>query len=274
MNFTFSDFQWIFEDIWANAKMDTTVKDRFPFSPSDKVIIGDRFFGKDRFIKKWLWQYEPELPNVTVNLPDSKYVDSGYIHNFSEQKNYPNNLKSISLIKNQRDLKQALRLDDQSREKYLKYFKGQEEYFHPSLKNRKVSEEELSKKYFPWTDTFNFDTINSKMDFENYDYLFVKDLRSTYGDGTLGIGDLSKGIKIKYFEIEPESHKLTILFTYEEEVNPCENCLLDELAEHYWSWKRLSSMLVPIEKNKISEFNMNDWDLEILGYFYIPHGRI
>ncbi|PAK20902.1 hypothetical protein CJJ23_04815, partial [Mycoplasmopsis agassizii] len=97
------------------------------------------------------------------------------------------------------------------------------------------------------------------MDFQNYDYLFVKDLRSTYGDGRLGIGDLSKGIKIKYFKIEPESHKLKIMFSYEEEVDPCPNCLLDELSEHYWSWKRLSSMLIPIEKNKISEFNMNDW---------------
>ncbi|PAK20901.1 hypothetical protein CJJ23_04810 [Mycoplasmopsis agassizii] len=131
MNFTFSDFQWIFEGIWVNAKIEKRIKNFHPHISSDKVIKDDRISGSDKFTKKWLWKYEPELPNATVDLPDSKYVDSGYIHDFSEQKNYPNNLKSISLLKNERELKQALRLDDQTREKYLKYFKALEEYFHP-----------------------------------------------------------------------------------------------------------------------------------------------
>ncbi|WP_371246281.1 hypothetical protein ACA758_04515 [Mycoplasmopsis agassizii] len=278
MDFTFSDFQWIFEGVWTNGKIEKVRKDINPHTISDKVIKASwlkKVQGSDRFIKfikKFKWSYEPELPNNAVDVQDSRYIDSGYIHDFSDQKNYPNHLKSISLIKNDGELKQALRLEDQDREKYLKYFRSLEDYFY-WYKKEKLSDEELSKKYLPWTDTFNFDTVNSKMDFKNYDYLFVKDLRSSYGDGNVGIGDLSKGIKIHSYKIEPENHKLKIMFWYDEEVRGCHNCMADDAWDHSWTWKRLSSMLIPIEKNKISEFNMNNWNLDIEGYEYIPYGR-
>ncbi|WP_143823650.1 hypothetical protein, partial [Mycoplasmopsis agassizii] len=265
MDFTFSDFQWIFEGIWTNGKIEKARKDINPHAVSGRVIEAswlEQVQGSDRFlkfVKKFMWQYEQELPNNTVDVEDSRYIDSGYIHDFKEQTNYPNHLKSISLIKNEKELKQALRLDDQTREKYLKYFKALEEHFYSLLRDRKITQDELSKKYLPWTDTFNFDSIKTKMDFKKYNYLFVKDLRSTLGDGNAGIADLNKGIKIKSYKIEHESQKLNIIFSYDKEVYPCHNCPLDDALDHSWSWKRLSSMLIPIEKNKISEFNMNDW---------------
>ncbi|PAK21339.1 hypothetical protein CJJ23_02790 [Mycoplasmopsis agassizii] len=266
MDFTFSDFQWIIENDWKNKKLDKTDKDRDSYNWYP-VEINNSYISKwETFIKKWNWEYEPKF------VADSSNQYEDFIKYFSEQKPYPNHLKSVSLVKNEGELKQALRLEDQDREKYLKYFIALEDYLY-WYKTEKLSDEELSKKYFPWTETFNFDAINSKMDFEKYDYLFVKDLRSTYGDGNVGIGDLSKGIKINSYKIEPESHKFTIEFLYDDEVDPCPNCPLDEQLNHYWSWKRLSSMLIPIEKNKISEFNMNDWNLHIRGYSYIPYGR-
>ncbi|WP_371246283.1 hypothetical protein ACA758_04525 [Mycoplasmopsis agassizii] len=171
-------------------------------------------------------------------------------------------------MRNQTELKQALWLEESDKEKYLKYFKMLEKTAHYSLNNKPLSDQELSKKYFPWTDSFNFKTINSKMDFEKNNYLFIKDLRATNIYTGKGIGNLSKGIKIHSYKVEPDNKKVSITFSYDKEIDPCPKCLIPESvyssnAASEWYWKRLSSMFIPIEKNKLNDFNMNDWKIEI-----------
>ncbi|PAF54989.1 hypothetical protein [Mycoplasmopsis agassizii] len=261
-DFTFSDFQWIWKDSWKNKKLDKTEKDKNSYYWYPVEFDGSYKLRSEKFIKKWNWEYEPKF----VINSNNQYED--FLKPFSEQKPYPNHLKSISLVRNETELKQALRLEENDKEKYLKYFKMLEKTAYYSLNNKPLSDQELSKKYFPWTDSFNFKTINSKMDFEKNNYLFIKDLRATNIYTGKGIGNLSKGIKIHSYKVEPDNKKVSITFSYDKEIDPCPKCPIPESvyssnAASEWYWKRLSSMFIPIEKNKLNDFNMNDWKIEI-----------
>ncbi|WP_371246291.1 hypothetical protein ACA758_04575 [Mycoplasmopsis agassizii] len=259
MDYTFSDFYWTFEGFWKNNNNDSKNQ-----SPDDKLypaVKSDDDLRADRFVKKRDWDY---------GTRDSIENHGFIFRNFSEQKDYPSYLKSISLVRNQDELKQALRLDQKGKEKYLQYYKKLESTRYND--NPNLSDQKLEGKYSPWSNDFNFDTINAKFDFKKNDYIFLKDLRSAFGNDSLGIVDLNKGIKIGSYKIDADSKKLEINFSYDEETQHCHNCDLDDMF-HTWDWKRLSSMFIPMEKGKINNFDMNDWQLKLKGYYYIPFDK-
>ncbi|PAK20898.1 hypothetical protein CJJ23_04795 [Mycoplasmopsis agassizii] len=255
LKFTFSDFYWVFENYWIENSNGRFVEPRpyhYNEEEDSKISVG-------RFLKKDGWNYE-SLPSFT-GLHDSGET-AKRLRNFSEQNSYPNYLKSISLVKNEAELKKALRLNDDDQNKYLSYFKAIENENQKKNKTD-LSNEKILEKYLPWSKTLNLDTIKKNMDFSNYDYLFVKDLYSLKGGPHDNIADLSKGVNIDSYGFDLNTKTLKIKFGFDSEIDPCLDCPVN-LIEYTGLWKRLNSMFIPIAKNSINSFDMNEWNLELI----------
>ncbi|WP_371246287.1 hypothetical protein ACA758_04545 [Mycoplasmopsis agassizii] len=268
-HFTFSDFYWLFptyivgkkfpdkSQIYHNAKNPGWFIREWIKSPEPK---NSEPYSK-RFSLKHNWIYGKWLDETSIAWPG--FDPELMVWDFSDQKSYPDYLKSISLLKNERDLKKALRLDDEDQNKYLNYFKRiHADNWYVNNPRLNISDEELLKKYTPWSDNFNFDSIKSKLDFDNYDYLFAKDLYAFpynfEGD------DWNRGINIMNYDVEPESKTLKLNLVIEFDTSCKGNYCVNYSYKR--GWNRLNSLLIPIKKNSIQSFNMNDWNLEIVTY--------
>ncbi|WP_371246285.1 hypothetical protein ACA758_04535 [Mycoplasmopsis agassizii] len=266
--FTFSDFYWVFEDHFNENRYSDKSKIFYDEKEKEWSYAYDKSSNNSndsknfagRFLTKEYWEYGNSL-NEEFHT-DHGFFRDRVVRNFSEQKLYPDHLKSISLVKNEKDLKTVLRLNQEDQGKYLNYFReivgG-----HYNKHKTPPSEEELLKLFTPWSETFNFNTIKSKLDFANYDYLFAKDLNSL-NTRTINykIADLNRGVNINSYNIDPENKTLKINLGFDFEKQICYG-FCAQTYEYRYGWNRLNSMFIPIKKNSIDSFDMNRWNLDL-----------
>ncbi|PAF55162.1 hypothetical protein [Mycoplasmopsis agassizii] len=271
-DYTFSDGYWTYKD---NKKSVYKELDKLKKLWSEQ---GNRFYSewaenyfleyKSRslftanFTKKNQWKYDAKIHKWGSKF-EKGYVDSLF-KNFNAQKSLPTNLKTISLVKNQDELKKALRLTDEDQVKYKEYFE------------RVHNENKLSnfdyKKYMPWSATFNYEEINKKLDFEKYDYLFLKDFldlrweRIEQNREGKGVPEMETGVEIADIKINPDKKRIEIglhIDNFEEQYDgDSHGSYLD--SEQMSKGDRLTSFLVPVEKGKIQNFDLNDYKIKML----------
>ncbi|PAK20900.1 hypothetical protein CJJ23_04805 [Mycoplasmopsis agassizii] len=264
--FTFSDFYWVFEnhlnENWYldKSKIFYDEKEKkwsYARDKSSNNSNGSKNFA-GRFLIKEYWRYGDSMQKI-INNNYGFYWSENIVRTFSEQKPSPDHLKSISLVKNEKDLKTSLRLNQEDQSKYLNYFK----ILLEDPNKTPPSDEELLREFTPWSDTFNFTTIKSKLDFANYDYLFAKDLYSL-NTRTINyeIADLNGGVNINSYNIDPENKTLKINLGFDFEKQTCYG-ICASTYEYRYEWNRLNSMFIPIKKNSIDSFDMNQWNLDL-----------
>ncbi|PAF54839.1 hypothetical protein [Mycoplasmopsis agassizii] len=134
---------------------------------------------------------------------ESKYGDFFYATK-EMQKSEPFYLKPVSLIKNDGDLKSALRVDESGKKYYQKYFR--------EIVLSDKTDKELYDNFSPWSNNFNYEAIKNKLDFKNLNYLFIKDFANliAYNDSPESI--LEGGTEIAKYEIDVASKTIRIKF--------------------------------------------------------------
>ncbi|PAK21021.1 hypothetical protein CJJ23_04105 [Mycoplasmopsis agassizii] len=273
-DYTFSDGYWTYKDDNKNLfkildKMnDIRMKKDKKFSEEDarKYLFNYKLLSSfaASFTKKDRWKYDG-TKNYDWNSERGSYPVSSRFKNFKAQKNLDPSLKTISLIKDENELKKSLRLTDEEQLKYKEYYER--------IYNENKSPDFDYKKHMPWSDTFNYDLIKQKLDFEKYDYLFLKDFWSFlyinvyFETMHSGVWELDGGIELGDFKIDANEKKIEIgLYIPPKKSNEKPRKIPDRLpsSDIWYEDPRLNSFLVPIEKGKINTFDLNDYNLWIL----------
>ncbi|WP_371246104.1 hypothetical protein ACA758_03425 [Mycoplasmopsis agassizii] len=209
------------------------------------------------FVPKYKWIYNN---SPIYNSLSDKQKDSFYLVDALEQNQEPDSQKFISLIKNEEELKSSLRLDEESKSTYLKYLKSIAS--ESELKNVTDKDSYLEKKYLPWSNSFNYETIKSKLDLKKYDYIFIKDSGSYFRNSGEGIEVfLDGGLEIQDYKIDPNSKTFNIKWGHKPTV-PSGIDIVVDTAIHSEPSSRYHSFLIPVEKGSISDFKVNDWSFK------------
>ncbi|WP_143823390.1 hypothetical protein [Mycoplasmopsis agassizii] len=273
--FTFSNWYWSYWNNFYQHNEFYEIKDIWEKEgktfPEEDVIryfysagLSGKFVAK--VAKKDQWEYES---NKAYNARNGVKYDKAFIEDFSIQKSFPSYQKSISLVKNESDLKKELRLEEDDQKVYENYL---ERYYKKVTDSEKLTNFDY-KKFLPFSDSFNLETIKSKLDFEKYDYIFLKDFWSFLYTNVYfetmhsGVWELDGGIELGDFKIDPKEKKIKIgLYIPPKKSNEKPRKVPDRLpAADIWNEDpRLNSFLVPIEKGKIDTFDLNDYNLWIL----------
>ncbi|PAF55220.1 hypothetical protein [Mycoplasmopsis agassizii] len=257
-DYTFSDFKWAITDerslvylgvpiVKANGSVITgqgaqTSEDAKAFN--DELLF-------QYFAIKAKWDYK-KLSKHEWLKRDFYVVDKAMQERFEDYQ------KSISLIKSDDELKKALRLTDEEQLKYQNYYKAITP--ESELENVKDEVAYFKERYMPWSNTFNFDVIKSKLDFKKYNYLFIKDFHKTILNHGEAVSRLDGGIDLKDYEIDVTNKKLTLKTGGKPETNDGESFAVT-LAVEIDKSGRLNSFMIPIEKTKLTEFDFNEWEI-------------
>ncbi|PAF55163.1 hypothetical protein CJF60_00555 [Mycoplasmopsis agassizii] len=271
-DYTFSDGYWTYND---NKKSLYKEMDKVKKLWQEQGKVFDQTKARDylfnfkasssfttSFTKKDQWKYDSKIHKWKSEF-EKDYANSLF-ENFNAQKTLPTYLKTISLLKNEDDLKKALRLNDEDQLKYKEYFER--------IHNKNKSVDFDYKKYLPWSDTFNYEEINKKLDFKNYDYLFLKDFWSLKWERNYnqfegkGVPILDAGVEIADIKINPDSKKIQIgLYFVDSWISLGDGIHGSHLSnEKMDKGDRLTSFLVPVEKGKIKNFDLNDYKIKML----------
>ncbi|PAF54988.1 hypothetical protein [Mycoplasmopsis agassizii] len=263
--FTFSDWYWAWYKPGDEKSLDGAVK----IKKDDELVKGKTNEKTPKmkpniaggFIKKSEWIYE--------NGNKHTWIWSGENSNFhieepEIQKNFDTNHKSISLIENEDDLKIALRFDDESWKTYYEYFKSIDKVTGWDYNNGCkygpycVAKKDIKSRFLPWSKTFNYPLIKEKMDLKKYNYLFLKDFWNLEVNNGEADVLLDGGITIEDYDIDIKNKNITLDFREK-------SALLPRQFVNNISWtgasNRLTSFMIPIEKNKLSDFDFNDWTI-------------
>ncbi|WP_371246098.1 hypothetical protein ACA758_03375 [Mycoplasmopsis agassizii] len=177
-------------------------------------------------------------------MPQKEFKD------FLIQKGYPNYLKSISLVTDQESLKKQLRLNDEDQKKHNTYLER--------IEGKTLTTAELAKLK-PWSESFNQQTIESKLTLKNHDYLFVKDLWEYFSPTAIRVSRVEAGIELLDYRIDIENKTIKMKAGFVAE-KFCSNCGHNARAVYAYPPKT-TSFLIPVEKGKITDFNMNEWNI-------------
>ncbi|PAK21188.1 hypothetical protein CJJ23_03180 [Mycoplasmopsis agassizii] len=185
---------------------------------------------------------------------ESKYGDFFYATK-EIQKSDSSYLKSVSLVKNDSDLKSALRLDESGKEYYRKYFR--------EINLSDKTDKELYDDFSPWSNNFNYETFKNKLDFKNFNYLFLKDFANliAYNDSPESI--LEGGVEIAKYEIDVVNKTIKIKFFWTPTTFENDTTDVSEIIQ-IWNPKRLTSFMIPIKKDKLTSFDFDDWSFKYL----------
>ncbi|PAK20998.1 hypothetical protein CJJ23_04290 [Mycoplasmopsis agassizii] len=265
--FTFSNWYPAFydEETFHLRKVKTWTKEEIEKTngiqnsgTKNNVDTNDKTENKNKwgyFIRKYKWTYKN---SEIYNMLNEKQRDEIFALGLSEQKNEPSSQKYISLIKNSTELKSSLRLEENDQNEYREYFKKL--LSEDEVKKNKDSTNYIKNKFEPWSTTFNFETINNKLDFDKYDYLFVKDESVFFKNGDEIEIWLSGGIQLRDYKINLDQKKIYLGY----DIAPSApkkygkktlGFYLNSLPD------RLNSFFIPIEKNKLTQFVIDDWTL-------------
>ncbi|PAF55455.1 hypothetical protein [Mycoplasmopsis agassizii] len=200
-------------------------------------------------VKKNKWEYDnKKIHEISLEgIGSSNWVE---FNDFDSQKNFPNYLKTVSLISSQENLKKQLRLTADEENKYKNYLER--------VKKKTLTNDEI-KALMPWSDSFNEKSINSKLNLEKFDYIFLKDLWRYIESPMIQVSRVDAGIEIIDYIVNLENKTIKIK-TY---IVP-EKFQTSGVVNQGISWAnppRTTSFLIPVEKGKISDFNMNEWNI-------------
>ncbi|WP_371246106.1 hypothetical protein ACA758_03435 [Mycoplasmopsis agassizii] len=229
------------------------------------IILGKTTYEQELIRKKWglfARKYKWIYNNSPIyNSLSEKQKENYYLVDAFEQNQEPDFQKFISLIKNDNDLKLTLRLDQNSRKVYHDYLKSIAS--KSGLENAEDKDIYLEKKYLPWSKTFNYETIKSRLDFEKYDYLFIKDMSNFFVNK--GRGNelfLEGGLEINDYEINQNNKTIHIEWSHKSTVPADdERWLIVPGIVSTDIPKRFHSFFIPVAKGKISDFKVNDWSM-------------
>ncbi|PAF55477.1 hypothetical protein [Mycoplasmopsis agassizii] len=167
--------------------------------------------------------------------------------------------KSVSLITDEASLKTQLRLTDEEKQKFSKFIKEKVD--------SKLKDEEI-EKLKPWNSHFNYNLINQKLDLENNNYLFVKDLtkmiklEGASTESELTYHKVNKGIQIDDYQIDKENKIITLKFSYKY-IPTIEGLIKDdkERPNRFVNPETITSFLLPVSKSELSDFDMSEWKI-------------
>ncbi|PAF55309.1 hypothetical protein [Mycoplasmopsis agassizii] len=207
------------------------------------------------FIPKFKWNYKQEQ-TFTRTFPKSSnnYNANLYFVDDEMQKYDPSYQKSVSLIKNEDDLKASLRLDEKGKTVYKNYLNQLNE-----LSSDKKSHEDLEKEYLPWSSKFNYENIKNKLDFDKYSYLFIKDVASQILFYNIqGESRLDGGVEISKYNVDINNKTINLEWGWVPTSNKGD-FHGSSPAIRMSVPDRLTSFMIPVEKDKLSEFDFNEW---------------
>ncbi|PAF54869.1 hypothetical protein [Mycoplasmopsis agassizii] len=201
--------------------------------------------------KEWIYKDSP----IYNSLSDEQKKNF-YLVDALEQTNEPEYQRFISLIKNEEDLKLNLRLSDEDQKVYDEYLKVRD---YKNL-NDMVA---IRKEYSPWSDSFNYESVKQKLDLNNSDYIFIKDLSQFIRNkGTPTEYFLDGGLEIKNYKIDDINKTILVDWGWSP-TTPFVNGSVN-LAIQTGLPERFHSFLIPVEKGKIFNFNVFDWKMKRL----------
>ncbi|WP_371246103.1 hypothetical protein ACA758_03420 [Mycoplasmopsis agassizii] len=241
-----------------------TVDPEFPETGDKLITIGEETDEQKEVRKRW-GLFVPKYKWIYNNSPiynslSDKQKDSDYLVDALEQKQEPDSQKFISLIKTDEELKSSLRLDEESKNLYLKYLESITE--KSTLENVIDKNAFLEKNFLPWSNTFNYDAIKSKLDLKKYDYIFIKDLaRYFHTEGNGSEYFLDGGLEISNYEVDKNSKEISISWDYKPTAPKDKNLAAPDIILTGVS-KRSHSFLLPVEKGGISDFKVDDWSFK------------
>ncbi|PAK20994.1 hypothetical protein CJJ23_04270 [Mycoplasmopsis agassizii] len=208
------------------------------------------------FARKYNWRYEN---SPIYNSLTSKQKNHLYYVDALQQEKEPNYQKFISVIKNNNDLKLALRLGEGDQEKYENYFKLLID--EKQLNDITEIDKYIKENFSPWKGDFNYETIKSKLDFNKFDYMFIKDVSEFFRSNISAEFSLEYGIEINNYKIDEESKTIYINFIHGP-MNVRGSRVGANSQIQTGIPNRFHSFLIPIKKNRISNFNIYDWSIK------------
>ncbi|PAK21277.1 hypothetical protein CJJ23_02930 [Mycoplasmopsis agassizii] len=207
------------------------------------------------FIPKFKWDYKKEQTYTRSFPKSSNNFNANLYFVDDEMQKYDSTYeKSVSIVKNKDDLKASLRLDEEGKTLYKNYLNKLND-----LRHEKIKPENLEKEYLPWSSKFNYENIKSKLDFDKYVYLFIKDVASQiFYSSIQGESKLNGGVEISKYNVDINNKTINLEWGW---------VPTSEIGDFHGSSPmirmgvpdRLTSFMIPVEKNKLSEFDFNDW---------------
>ncbi|PAK21789.1 hypothetical protein CJJ23_00385 [Mycoplasmopsis agassizii] len=265
--FTFSDYWWLESD---NQQINV-ISEVYGID-AEKSLMSKR---SERIIKQLESGKIQELPSVisrevffkvdnlkaieeeigkTSMLETSKSLD--------DQTNSDKQFKTISLVSDEESLKTQLRVSEQEKEKFSQFIKEKVD--------SNLTEEQI-EKLKPWNSYVTFDLIKDKLNLENNNYLFIKDLTrfienadSYYAEKYKAYVKVDTGVQLSDYKINKETKTITLKFSY---VTVPDSFFvtktLDIKPYVYTGPRKSTSWLVPVDKNELSDFDLNEWTIKI-----------
>ncbi|PAK20984.1 hypothetical protein CJJ23_04220 [Mycoplasmopsis agassizii] len=166
--------------------------------------------------------------------------------------------KSVSLITDETSLRTQLRSTDEEKEKFSKFIK---EKVDANLNNEDI------ENMMPWNSYFNYDLINQKLDLEKNNYLFIKDLTEFVdfpnepSEEQLIYHKIDKGIQIQDYRIDIPNKTIFLEFSWFKV--PYEKGYVTLISKPFLfkTPKTITSFLLPVDKDEISDFDFNEWKI-------------
>ncbi|PAF55536.1 hypothetical protein [Mycoplasmopsis agassizii] len=258
--FTFSDYWWSLQDnlsvkyhsehygIDIEREQDVQSKNN---SQNDSEDI---FFKKEK------------TENLKKNISDSSVLDTSI--RMDDQKDTDKQFKSISLVTDEETLKTQLRISDKQNERFYTFARTK---IDSNIKDEDI--ENLK----PWNSHFSYEAIKSKLDLEKNNYLFVKDFTNFIVRGEnvnwekeLIYNKVDKGIHVSDYRIDKDKKEFYLFLKYSnpptKEPDRYAARPTMVLRSVFIGPKGLTSFLLPVDKDEISDFDLNEWKIFVYGY--------
>ncbi|WP_371246494.1 hypothetical protein ACA758_00525 [Mycoplasmopsis agassizii] len=257
--FTFSDFHWLagsslfVENASTAYGINIEHIDYKKREELEKQLDSEPRISRELFLKK------DSLENIKKAIKEKRLINVAL--SVDDQINTDKEHKTISLVTDQTSLKKQLRVSDEEQTKFVNFIK---EKVDPNLTDKQI--EELK----PWNSYFNYDLINKKLDLENNNYLFVKDLTEVLREGHYGSYaammeylKVDRGLQIADYKIDKETKTITLSFKYFRIPTTGPVIVTADIKPYIFIGpKAQTSFLLPVDKSELSDFDFNEWTLK------------
>ncbi|PAK21593.1 hypothetical protein CJJ23_01430 [Mycoplasmopsis agassizii] len=258
--FTFSDYWWSLQDNLSvkyhseHYGIDIERKQDVKSGNSSQNDSADIFFKTDN------------VENLKKNISESLVLDTSI--RMDNQKDTDKIFKSISLVTDEETLKAQLRITDKQKEEFAAFARTK---IDANLKDEDI--ENLK----PWNSHFSYESIKSKLDLKKNNYLFVKDFTNFIVKGEnvnwekeLVYNKVDKGIHVSDYRIDKNKKEFYLFLKYSNPPTKERDKYASKptvvLNSVFIGPKGLTSFLLPVDKDEISDFDLNEWKVFVYGY--------
>ncbi|WP_371246356.1 hypothetical protein ACA758_05025 [Mycoplasmopsis agassizii] len=265
--FTFSDYWWLENDsqkINLSSQTNGIDAEKSLMSTRSERIIKQLESGKIQELtsvpSREVFFKVDNLKTIEEQIGKSSVLETS--KSLDDQINSDKQFKTISLVSDEESLKTQLRVSEQEKEKFSKFIK---EKVNPNLTEKQI------EKLKPWNLYFNYDLIKDKLDLENNNYLFIKDLTrfienadTYYSEKYQAYVKVDTGVQLSDYKIDKETKTITLEFSY---ITVPYSFLVtktqDIKPDVYTGPRKSTSWLVPVDKSELSDFDLNEWTIKI-----------